>query len=56
MWDLLASRRARMLSIGLLTGGYGEDELIKAGAYRIFRDPADLLESIDELGLSSKTG
>lgn len=56
VWDLLASRRARMLSIGLLTGGYGEDELIKAGAYRIFKDPADLLDSIDELGLSSRTG
>ncbi len=56
VWDLLASRRARMLSIGLLTGGYGEDELIKAGAYRIFKDPADLLKSIDELGLSSKSG
>ncbi len=50
-WDLLAARRARMLSIGLLTGGYGEDELIKAGAYRIFRDPSDLARSLDELGL-----
>jgi HAD superfamily hydrolase (TIGR01549 family) len=56
VWDLLASRRARMLSIGLLTGGYGEDELIKAGAYRIFKNPAELLGSIDELGLSSKNG
>jgi phosphoglycolate phosphatase-like HAD superfamily hydrolase len=54
VWDLLASRRAKMLSIGLLTGGYGEDELIKAGAYRIFKNPAELLGSIDELGLSSK--
>ena len=54
VWDLLAARRARMLSIGLLTGGYGEDELIKAGAYRIFKDPADLLTSIDELGLSAR--
>ena len=50
-WDLLAARRARMFSIGLLTGGYGEDELIKAGAYRIFKDPSDLLKSIDGLGL-----
>ena len=37
---------------GLLTGGYGEDELIKAGAYRIFKDPSDLLKSLDELGLT----
>ena len=27
VWDLLAARRAGMLSVGLLTGGYGEDEL-----------------------------
>jgi len=53
VWDLLAARRARMLSIGLLTGGYGEDELIKAGAYLIFKDPSDLLKSLDELGLTS---
>ena len=27
VWDLLAARRAGMLSVGLLSGGYGEDEL-----------------------------
>jgi HAD superfamily hydrolase (TIGR01509 family) len=27
VWALLAARRARMLSVGLLSGGYGEDEL-----------------------------
>ena len=52
-WDLLAARRARMLAIGLLTGGYGENELIKAGAYRIFKDPSDLLKSLDELDMTS---
>ena len=31
VWDLLAARRARMLSIGLLSGGYGADELQGAG-------------------------
>lgn len=51
VWDLLAARRARMLGIGLLSGGYGEDELIKAGAFRIYRDAADLLQSLDELGV-----
>jgi HAD superfamily hydrolase (TIGR01509 family) len=30
VWDLLAARRAGMLSIGLLSGGYGEDELSRA--------------------------
>jgi HAD superfamily hydrolase (TIGR01509 family) len=51
VWDLLAARRAGMLSIGLLSGGYGEDELSKAGAYRVYRDPAELHRSLDELGM-----
>jgi HAD superfamily hydrolase (TIGR01549 family) len=51
VWDLLAARRAAMLSVGLLSGGYGEDELVSAGAFRVYRDPADLLRSLDELGI-----
>jgi HAD superfamily hydrolase (TIGR01509 family) len=51
VWDLLAARRAGMLSIGLLSGGYGEDELSRAGAFRVYRDPAELHHSMDELGV-----
>jgi HAD superfamily hydrolase (TIGR01509 family) len=51
VWDLLAARRARMLSIGVLSGGYGEDELIRAGAFQVYRDAQELLDSLDELGL-----
>jgi len=51
VWDLLAARRAGMLSIGLLSGGYGEDELSQAGAFRVYRDPAELQRSLDELGI-----
>lgn len=51
VWDLLAARRAGMLSIGLLSGGYGEDELMKASAFRVYRDPAELHRSLDELGV-----
>lgn len=51
VWDLLAARRAGMLGVGVLTGGYGEDELIRAGAYRVYRDPSDLGMSLDELGV-----
>jgi len=50
VWDMLAARRARALGIGVLSGGYGEDELARAGAYRVFEDPADLLEHLDEVG------
>lgn len=51
VWDLLAARRAGMLSVGLLTGGYGEDELARAGAFRVYRDPEELDASLDELGI-----
>jgi HAD superfamily hydrolase (TIGR01509 family) len=51
VWDLLAARRAGMFSIGLLSGGYGEDELTRAGAFRVYRDPAELHRSLDELGI-----
>ena len=50
VWDMLASRRARALGIGLLSGGYGTEELERAGAYRVFEDPADMLRHIDEVG------
>jgi HAD superfamily hydrolase (TIGR01509 family) len=50
VWDLLAARRAGMLSVGLLSGGYGSDELERAGAYRVYRDAAELHISLDELG------
>jgi len=50
VWDMLASKRAHALGIGFLSGGYGEEELIHAGAYRVFKDPADMLTHIDEVG------
>ncbi|NCT67354.1 MAG: HAD family hydrolase [Rhodanobacteraceae bacterium] len=50
VWDMLAARRAHALGIGLLSGGYARDELERAGAYRVFDDPADLLWHIDEVG------
>jgi len=50
VWDMLASRRARALGIGLLSGGYGQEELERAGAYRVYADPADLLNHLDEVG------
>lgn len=51
VWDMLAAQHARALGIGLLSGGYGEAELERAGAYRVFADPADMLQHLDELGV-----
>jgi HAD superfamily hydrolase (TIGR01509 family) len=50
IWDMLAARRARSLGVGLLSGGYGQEELERAGAARVYEDPADLLKHLDEIG------
>jgi HAD superfamily hydrolase (TIGR01509 family) len=51
IWDMLAAQRARALGVGLLSGGYGREELERAGAFRVYDDPADLLAHLDELGV-----
>jgi len=51
IWDLLAAQRARALGVGFLSGGYGREELERAGAYRVYNDPADLLKHLDEVGV-----
>jgi HAD superfamily hydrolase (TIGR01509 family) len=51
IWDLLAAQRARALGVGLLSGGYGQEELERAGAYRVYEDPLDLLDHLDEVGV-----
>jgi HAD superfamily hydrolase (TIGR01549 family) len=51
VWDMLAARRARALGVGLLSRGYGQEELERAGAYRVYEDPADLLRHLDEVGI-----
>lgn len=53
IWDMLAAQRARGLGVGLLSGGYGQEELERAGAFRVYEDPADLLRRIDEVAARS---
>jgi HAD superfamily hydrolase (TIGR01549 family) len=48
-WDLLGARRCHALGLGLKSGGVGEEELQRAGAIRVYEDPADLLDHLDEL-------
>ena len=50
IWDMLAATRCRALGVGLLSGGYGPDELRESGAFRVYEDPADLLRHVDEVG------
>jgi HAD superfamily hydrolase (TIGR01509 family) len=49
IWDMLAAKRCRALGVGLLSGGYGTDELERSGALRVYDDPADLLYHLDEI-------
>ena len=42
VWDILGARRAKAIGVGLLCGGYSAAELDQAGAYRVYKDPADL--------------
>ena len=56
VWDLLAARRAGALGVGLMSGGYGREELERAGAYRVYADPAEMLARLDELGVRDIAG
>jgi len=54
VWDLLAAGRKGALGVGMLSGGYGEEELHRAGAFRIYSDPQDMLLHLEQLGLPGK--
>jgi HAD superfamily hydrolase (TIGR01509 family) len=49
IWDMLAAARCGALGIGLLSGGYGREELMSSGALRVYDDPADMLDHLDEI-------
>jgi HAD superfamily hydrolase (TIGR01509 family) len=49
IWDMLAAARCGAIGIGLLSGGYGREELMDAGALRVYDDPADMLKHLDEI-------
>jgi HAD superfamily hydrolase (TIGR01509 family) len=52
IWDMLAAGRRRALAVGVLSGGYSQEELEQSGAFRVYEDPADLLEHIEDLGIA----
>jgi HAD superfamily hydrolase (TIGR01509 family) len=55
IWDMLAAARCRALGVGLLSGGYGLEELQNSGALRVYEDPADLHRHLDEIASRSRT-
>jgi HAD superfamily hydrolase (TIGR01509 family) len=51
VWDLLAAGRKGALGVGLMSGGYGLNDLERAGAFRVYSDAADMLLHLEQLGL-----
>jgi len=52
VWDVLAARRMKSSAVALQTGGFDGQELQVAGAYRVYADPRELADSLEQLGLS----
>jgi HAD superfamily hydrolase (TIGR01549 family) len=47
-WDAVAAEQAGLPAIGLLTGGFGAEELREAGCRGIYTDAAELAASLDQ--------
>lgn len=52
-WDCEAAKRAGLETIGVLTGGFSEDELRDAGAAAVFRSVPELGEHLDDTPLGA---
>jgi HAD superfamily hydrolase (TIGR01509 family) len=52
VWDVLAGRRMQAAVVALTTGGFDAHELQASGAYRVYADPRELSDSLEQLGLS----
>jgi HAD superfamily hydrolase (TIGR01509 family) len=51
-WDAIAAHRLGVRTIGVLCGGFPEQDLRQAGCIAIYRDPADLLQHLDQSPLA----
>jgi HAD superfamily hydrolase (TIGR01509 family) len=47
VWDCQAAKRARVRSVGVLTGGFSEQELREAGASRVYASVEELRHDLD---------
>lgn len=53
VWDVEACNRASVKSIGVLSGGVSRGELEKAGAQRVFENPLDLCQHLDDTPIAA---
>jgi HAD superfamily hydrolase (TIGR01509 family) len=54
-YDAEAARKAGVRTIGVLSGGFPEEDLREAGCVRIYKDAADLLANYDTSPLAAET-
>lgn len=52
VWDVEAAKRAGMPALVVRSGGFGDDELRKAGAAALYDTPADLAKALDDTPLA----
>ncbi len=52
VWDVEAAKRAGMPAIVVRSGGFGDDELRKAGAIDLYDTPGDLAKALDDTPLA----
>ena len=52
VWDVEAAKKAGMPAIVVRSGGFGDDELRKAGAIAIYDTPGDLAKALDDTPLA----
>ena len=55
-WDCKAAKTARVRSIGVLTGGFSEAELLDAGASKVFSSVEDLRSHLGDTVLRAESG
>ena len=51
VWDVKAAHNAGMPALVVRSGGFGDDELLNAGAAAIYDTPADVAEALDDTPL-----
>lgn len=52
VWEVEAAKRAGMPAIVVRSGGFGDDELRKAGAIALYDTPGDLAKALDATPLA----
>ncbi len=53
-YDAQAARKAGLRTVGVLSGGFSMEDLMRSGCMAVYKDPADLLEHFDTSPFGSR--